>query len=199
MYSAKLYFGRSYHIFNHSIEEVNLFRRENDYFYFLKLFDRHISPVAYVFAYCLMPNHFHFLVRIKNREEISKNLKINKDESQFLTRKFSNLFNSYAKTYNKIYRRRGRLFLYPYKRRLISDIDDFFSVMAYIHNNPVHHNFVEKAEDWKWSSFCSFYSAKTAEIIRKEIAKEFKSKDDFIDFHKNFPIEKFAVKMDLTY
>ena len=61
-----------YHIYNRGINGCNLYRVKNDYKRFLRLYEKHIDPIADTFAWVLMPNHFHLLVRIKSEEEISK-------------------------------------------------------------------------------------------------------------------------------
>ena len=61
---------RVFHIFTHANGSENLFREEGNYRYFLKKYAEHIYPVAETFAYCLMPNHLHLMVRIRKEEEI---------------------------------------------------------------------------------------------------------------------------------
>ena len=60
-----------YHIYNRGNNRETLFKEERNYRDFLKLYAKHIEPIADTFAYCLLPNHFHLLVRIKGEEEIS--------------------------------------------------------------------------------------------------------------------------------
>ncbi len=62
---------RFYHVYNHANGEENLFRQEENYHYFLKLWTKYIEPIADTFAYCLMPNHFHSLIRIKSRIDLT--------------------------------------------------------------------------------------------------------------------------------
>ena len=57
--------GIFYHIYNRGINSCNLFREPDNYEHFLELYDKYISPVAETFAWVLMPNHFHLLVRVK--------------------------------------------------------------------------------------------------------------------------------------
>ncbi len=59
-------YGETYHVYNKSVGGVLLFKSSNDYFYFLKKLERYILPIADIYAYCLIPNHFHFLLKIKN-------------------------------------------------------------------------------------------------------------------------------------
>ena len=63
-------FGRYYHIYNRGINSCNLFKENSNYEHFLYLYEKYITPIADTFAYCLMSNHFHFLVRIKDDNEI---------------------------------------------------------------------------------------------------------------------------------
>jgi REP element-mobilizing transposase RayT len=64
--------GYFHHIYNHANGNENLFKRDENYHYFLKKFKQYIFPIADTFAYCLMPNHIHFLVRIKEEDALSE-------------------------------------------------------------------------------------------------------------------------------
>ena len=57
--------GTYYHIYNRGVNRENIFREERNYAYFLRLYSKHITPVAETFAYCLLRNHFHLLVRVR--------------------------------------------------------------------------------------------------------------------------------------
>ena len=59
-----------YHIYNRGVNGEDIFVEERNYDLFLRLFERHLIPVADLFAYCLLRNHFHLSVRIKSEEEI---------------------------------------------------------------------------------------------------------------------------------
>jgi hypothetical protein len=64
--NEKLEHGHFYHIYNHGVGARDLFRCEENYLHFLSLYDKFIEPVAETYAWVLMPNHFHVLVRIKS-------------------------------------------------------------------------------------------------------------------------------------
>jgi len=51
--------GLLFHVFNRANNYEDLFREEKNYYYFLKLLKRHLIPISEMYAYCLMPNHFH--------------------------------------------------------------------------------------------------------------------------------------------
>lgn len=57
--------GRFFHIYNRGNNREDLFREERNYALFLRLYAFHIAPIADTYAYCLLKNHFHFLVRVK--------------------------------------------------------------------------------------------------------------------------------------
>ena len=65
-----LQYGEYYHIYNRGNNSEMLFYNDDNYNYFLELYSKYIEPIAHTFAYCLMPNHFHFVIQIKTGDEI---------------------------------------------------------------------------------------------------------------------------------
>ncbi|KOH44027.1 hypothetical protein [Sunxiuqinia dokdonensis] len=134
-----LTYGRYYHIYSHGVGNRDLFRETDNYDYFLDLYDKHISPIAETYAWVLMKNHFHLLVRIRNVDECLNLTGFeNLSGLKPLHQHFSNLFNAYTKAFNKYYETRGSLFERPFKRKRIHHKAYFKSIVLYIHNNPVH-------------------------------------------------------------
>lgn len=68
----KLQPNRSYHIFNHANGFENIFTEDENYRFFLDKYNQYILPIAETYAYCLLPNHFHLVVRIRRREVLEK-------------------------------------------------------------------------------------------------------------------------------
>jgi REP element-mobilizing transposase RayT len=64
-----LHYGGYYHIFNRGNNRERIFREPRNYNYFLKLYEKYIPLVVDTFAFCLLSNHFHLLVRVKTAEE----------------------------------------------------------------------------------------------------------------------------------
>lgn len=177
--------GKIYHIYNKAISRDKLFIIEKDYFYFLKKLNRYILPVAHIVAYCLIPNHFHLLVIIKDEENIPVKLEKDKEnKAQIVLKSFRNFFNSYTRSFNVIHDRKGRLFLYPYQRILVDDENYFICLMNYIHRNPVHHGLVKNYVDWKFSSYNAYLSKRPTHINREEGLSYFSSLDEFVLFHE---------------
>ncbi|MDN3676864.1 hypothetical protein QWY90_06020 [Flavobacterium paronense] len=170
--------GKYYHIYNRGINSDILFKESSNYEHFLRLYDTHIDPIAETFAWCLMKNHFHFLVRIKDNEEITTEKKIPPSQS------FSNLFNAYTKAFNKSYNRHGALFERPFKRKEINYDNYFQNTIVYIHNNPVNHTICEHPLEYPWSSYISSISDKPTNLQRKEVIKIFGDIDNFKYAHQ---------------
>ncbi len=59
-----------YHIFNRGTNKQSIFLDENDYAKFFFLWEKYAEPIMDIYAYCLLPNHFHFLVKIKSEKEL---------------------------------------------------------------------------------------------------------------------------------
>ncbi|MEQ8472949.1 MAG: transposase [Marinoscillum sp.] len=178
-----------YHLYNHANGDENLFRTEDNYHYFLMLWAKYIELVADTHAYCLMPNHFHALIKIKSEQQIRSNSKVADDLTidRFISRTFSNFFNAYAKAYNKMYDRRGSLFNRPFKAKEISNDSYLRAVVAYIHRNPVHHGFCRRIEDWSHSSYEVYFSAKRTKIKREMVLDLFGGFSSLQKSHKLEP------------
>ena len=181
-----LTYGNYYHIYNCGINSCDLFHKQANFENFIGLYDKHISPVAETFAWVLMPNHFHLLVRIKDEVElISPDRVPNPVRAMDPSKQFSNLFNSYAQAFNKISDRHGNLFERPFKRKLIEDKEYLRTMVVYIHNNPVHHGFTQHAIDYQWSSYRTFISIKPTRLQRDKVIIWFNNLTDFISAHEN--------------
>ncbi|MEP6260953.1 MAG: transposase [Gillisia sp.] len=115
-----------YHIYNRGINGTTIFAGDENKRYFLALMKKYLSNNVSVFAYCLLGNHFHLVV------------KIDSDEKK-VTQQFSNLFNAYAKAFNKMYSRTGSLFEKHFKRIKLHNDDYLRQVIIYTHLNPKNH------------------------------------------------------------
>ena len=199
--------GKHYHIYNHANGFENLFQSDENYRYFLRRYEHFIPSVADTLVWCLMPNHLHFLVRIKTEAELEstfgkldqtskvstlqqKNLGglIKNDIEKRISQQFSNLFNSYSKAYNKMYSRRGSLFIPNFKRKEITSDRYLSNIIYYIHANPVHHGFINNLADWSWSSYPFILQDNHSLVKRAEVIEWFGNLEQFIAFHQQ-PIE----------
>ena len=158
----------SYHIFNHANGFENIFTVDDNYRFYLDKYQQYILPIAETYAYCLLPNHFHLVVRIRRKEvieEVYRNFKstnfskvpnFGKVENsgkveitdniieQFISKQFANLFSCYTQSFNKVNKRRGPLFLKNFRREPIENKAYFLNAVIYTHRNPVHHAFCDR-------------------------------------------------------
>ncbi|MFC4870527.1 transposase [Negadavirga shengliensis] len=102
---------QSYHIYNHANGSENIFREEENYRYFLQQYIKYLGEVVDTYAYCLMPNHFHFLVGVRPEEALRKTFPKFETLEKFVPKRFSNFFSSYTQSFNKVYERKGSLFI----------------------------------------------------------------------------------------
>ena len=193
--------GKSYHLYTHANGFENLFNTDENYRYFLQRYEYFIPSVADTFAYCLMPNHIHFLIRIKTEEQIistfGKFQTFQKLEAR-VSKQFANLFSSYTQAFNKMYVRNGSLFIPNFKRKEITDDSYFTQLIHYIHANPVHHGFVKNLADWRWSSYPLLLSENPSLLMREEVINWFGNKTEFEQFHQQAIELRIKTKIDLT-
>ncbi len=193
-----LAYNTFYHIFSRGIGGADLFIEERNYHHFMRLHSLYVDPVAITFAWCLLKNHFHLLVRIKTREEIEdfqsgpmgmrkRSLRPSYGRSQGFvlpSRQFSHFFNAYAKAINTATGRSGRLLQHPFRRVLVTDNVQFFRVVAYIHRNPEKHGFVADFRDWKYSSYHTILSDKPTKEMREMVDNWFGGRELFELHHR---------------
>lgn len=109
--------GKFFHIYNRANSSSDLlFYRRDNYSYFLKKYYEYLGMWLDTFAYCLIPNHFHFMIRIKKRAQ-----KESWNTHDVITEQFRRFFISYSQPINKQESRRGSLFQKRFKRKLIDD------------------------------------------------------------------------------
>ena len=180
-YWAALEPGGIYHIYNRCVDGALLFYSPDNYHFFLRQWKKYILPYSETMAYCLMPNHFHFLVRIKDI-----NVELTAEEGtvagrdftngiiaghQFIEDQFKRFFSGYSLALNKQQSRRGNLFSKRFKRIIIRSEPQLFRSICYIHHNPIHHKLAKSFHEWPFSSFNAYFSGKPS-LVNIEVALE---------------------------
>jgi REP element-mobilizing transposase RayT len=200
-YHAPFEFNQFYHIYNRSIGGVNLFKEEKNYSFFLKKWEKYLLPYVNTWAYCLIPNHFHFLIEVGDERKLKRHAKFQKlgmSIDQFISNQFRKLFISYTKSYNKAYDRNGSLFQKPFKRIKVEDQRYLLMLVHYIHHNPIHHNFAADYLDWKYSSYLAITSKNPTKVSRSEVIELFVDLKRFKTYHsemKNYnKIKRFIIE-----
>jgi putative transposase len=179
--------GNYYHIYNRGNNGIDIFLETENYYHFLRLYAKYIEPVAETFAWCLLKNHFHVLVRIKEKEEINTTeLSYSTVENPKIidpSRQFSHFFNAYTQAINKRHNRTGSLFETTFERKLVYSETYFQQLIFYIHNNPFQHGFVEKMSLYPWSSYETIISNKPTRLKRNEVLTLFGDVENFHFYH----------------
>ncbi|MCB9350139.1 MAG: transposase [Lewinellaceae bacterium] len=200
---AELHADNIYHIYNRTNNRELLFQSDDDRKFFLKRYQKYISPCADTYAFSLLPNHFHFLIKVKNQGEIiawieNLNLKDRtKTQKALLTadiesrtvhkvleNQFLRLFTSYAVVFNDRHQRDGNLFNRPFKRIEVENEGYFTYLIYYIHFNPQKHGIVSDFTSYYWSSYRIFLSSAPTHLFRKEVLEWFGGLEAFIQFHR---------------
>lgn len=179
-----------YHVFNRGVEKRDIFLDEQDYRIFLyylyiyvvpldqvlikhphlpiRLCGKNLSPEIELFAYCLMPNHFHLLIKQKSFDGVSRLLK--------------QLTNAYAKYFNDKYNRVGGLFQGRFKAVNIETNEQLLHTSRYIHLNPLASGLTKDLKTYQWSSYLEYINKKDDLICSKETILFFFPTSKYEDF-----------------
>ncbi|WP_224962177.1 transposase [Geomonas subterranea] len=131
--------GFLFHVLNRGNARQEVFHKNGDYYSFLMLIEEAVGEFDIgVLAYCLMPNHFHFL--------------INPGKAQTLGKFMQWLLTSHVRRYHQHYGTCGHVWQGRYKSFIVQEDDHLLTVMRYIEGNPVRANLVKSSKNWKWSS-----------------------------------------------
>jgi hypothetical protein len=186
-----------YHVYNRGINGENIFPEERNYQYFLDKYQQFVAPVADLLAYCLLKNHFHFLIRTKSESiiaawESSRRQELqpsgpprNYTASESISRAFASYFKSYAQSVNLAYSRTGALFEEPFRRIEVSSDSYLSQLVQYIHLNPQTHGFVDDFRTYSHSSYQTILNSETNSPDQNTILDWFGGRDSYIQFHLN--------------
>ena len=175
-----------YHLYNRGINGTTIFTQSRNYDYFLHKWIQLIHPFCETMAYCLMPNHFHFLLQMKPvsntdirlvlQQRTAKSLLFAENKisyNDFLEDQFKRLFSSYALAFNRQENRTGSLFQKRFKRVAVKTESKLWHLLAYIHHNPIHHNYTENFKAWEYSSYTALIGIQSTFLSKTKVLKWF--------------------------
>jgi REP element-mobilizing transposase RayT len=170
--------GGFYHIYNRGAHREPIFREEGNYLFVLRKVKRYVKEFDLtIIAYCLMPNHYHWLVR--------------QDGDQAAALLPQRVFNSYSKAYNKRYEHSGTLFEGPNKALKIESQDHLLHLCRYIHANPVKDGLVHHPEEWPYSNYPEWMGLRPGSLIDDAFVKaHFSSPADYREFVFDYLVER---------
>ena len=162
--------GMYYHIYNRGVSKTTIFREETNFLFALKKIKKYSQANNIsVIAYCLMPNHYHFLVR-QDGEEPAGNLP-------------QSVFNSYTKAHNIKYEHSGTLFEGRFHVKAIQNKSHLLHLCRYIHGNPVKDGLVTDPADWTYSNYLEWIGERDGTLVDRDfIENQFDNPEEYKKF-----------------
>lgn len=176
-----------FHLYNRGVNGMPVFYERKNYDFFLRQYRLYVHPFVKTYAYCLLKNHFHFLIKVRSEYELCRLKKMDQSKSLYwnVSNGFSSFFQSYTRAMNKVYDRTGPLFESPFKRIAVKEDSYVSQLIAYIHLNPVKHRLVKDFKTYTYSSYHSHLSGRSSFLETKEIIDWFSNKNAFVSFHNH--------------
>ncbi len=144
--------GQYYHLYNRGNNREKIFFERENYLFFLRRFRHYlVRDTLEINAYCLMPNHYHFLVHLRKNN---------------FSQKMQAFTLSYTKAMNKRYRRCGSIFQGRFQAILVDSDTYVLQLSRYIHLNPVKAGLVQRPEDWEFSSYLEYVGLRQGTLPR---------------------------------
>ena len=120
-------------------------------------------------AYCLLPNHYHMLIKVNTDNTLSPFIK--------------RLFNSYTQAYNKQYNRKGTIFEGSAQVKLVESDEYVLSLSRYIHLNPVQAGLVNSPDEWPYSNYLEWIGARKGRLVSRDFVKAYyNTPEEYIGF-----------------
>lgn len=152
--------GQYYHLYNRGAHRLSLFRDENDYAYVLAAMNNYRQKLQIaIIAYCLMPNHFHWLVRQDGEAPAG-----------LLSQR---TFNGYSKYFNARYQHSGTIFESRFKAILVEKDEYLHHLCCYIHANPVKDGFATTPELWPYSNYPEWIGLRNGNLVDHAFLHQF--------------------------
>ncbi len=168
----QFYKNTIYHVYNQGNNQQRIFFERNDFLRFLEKAKAIIKPNCDLLAYCLMSNHFHFL--IQTNEKSLENVRIGNIDLIKITNSFRLLLSEFAKEINVKYHRSGSLFRQKTKFKLIDNGDPMYlkNLIKYVFYNPLEAKLVSHLNDWEYSSYIDMIGKRKGKLCDLDLCKE---------------------------
>lgn len=179
-----------YHIYNKGVNSEKTFLSDENYRFFLSKVKFFLSPVCHIYAYCLMPDHFQLLVKIKYENEFPDEIKTKTFQNaglhsydSIISKQLSKLISSYSQAFNRFNKKRtGNLFESPFKRMKVEGEDYLRNILVTIHKNSLNIN--PDLGKYKYSSYKDILSEDNFLVKTDSVIELFGDMENFRLNHK---------------
>ena len=181
-----------YHFYNRGNNRQPVFFERENYLFFLRRFKRFVIGYVDVIAYCLMPTHYHILVRVKQAlrqisegqiSEVWQTSEIStprQDVSKQVSLAMQKFGISYTKAINKRFGRVGALFQGQFQGKPVQSYNHLLNLCVYIHANPVKDGLVSLPENWEYSNYLEWMDLRAGTLVNREfIAQNFGTPEEY--------------------
>ena len=182
--------GEYYHFYNRGNNREHIYYGRENYLFFLRRTRQYLLPVLEIIAYCLMPTHYHFLVRIRWEQTLEQTSEVleTSEVSAGVSKAMMQLGVSYTKAMNKRYDRVGSLFQGAFQAKHVGQTAYLVHLSAYIHLNPVTAGLVERPEEWECSSYREYIGVRNGTLPAPEVVlSQFPSPEAYWEFVESYP------------
>jgi len=160
-----------YHIYNQGNNKQPIFLLNRDYESFIELCHKYIVPRCQILAWCLLPDHFNFIIQIN--EKSLERIVWGGNEMPSVSNGFQLLQSIYAKTVNARENRTGSLFRQKTKAKLLETKDYAYLAFRYVQRNPLKARIVNSLDDWAFSSYNEYLGYSKPELSNVELGIKF--------------------------
>ena len=158
-----------YHFYNRGNNRQAIFFEPDNYLYFLGGVKKYLVPVVNIIAYCLMPTHYHILVRVMlQTSEVLETSEVSAQVSLAMQK----FLISYTKAINKRFARVGSLFQGQFQAKPIETYSHLLNLCVYTHANPVKDGLVALPEDWIYSNYLEWLGQREGTLVNREFIQE---------------------------
>jgi REP element-mobilizing transposase RayT len=207
-YHADFVEGQPYHIIGRGNNGDKICYKADNYQYFLDKFATALAPYLHIYAYAILNNHYHIMIRVRSSEEIEAAAiifykiklwrKLKGDVNAFLVERFQRFLGGYAQAIKNQEKRSGSIFEKSFQRIFIDTDNYWYSTLQYIHHNPIHHHLVANYNEYKYTSYNTYFSANKTGIERDFVLNAFGGLEEFRLSHQAYK-ENFKHKEEWDY
>ncbi len=179
--------GKYYHVFNRGNNKEVTFYDDFAYYFFLEKYQEFLTDFVDTLAYVLMPNHYHFLIRVKDSSTVK--------DGKVISNQFRKLSLTYTIRINSMKDRTGAIFTRGLRKKSVDNMNYLKQLIFYIHHNPQKHSIVKDYRNYNFSSY-KVHLKDGNNIVSKDHVLSIFNNDisEFRSFHKVLQSENQIIK-----